>query len=74
MSYYTTIKVVNRDGKVVKAEVKCGGVSKGFTDVNTGEISFDLRSNDSYAVSSSRMGEHASGNVSGGKELTLRLR
>ena len=73
MSYYTTVKVVNKDGKPVKAEVKCGGTSRGFTEQNTGEVSFELRSQDSYSVSSSRMGDSASGTVYGGKKVTLRL-
>jgi len=73
MSYYTTVRVVNKDGKAVKAEVKCGGTSRGFTDANTGEVSFDLRSSDSYEISSKSMGSKASGKVYGGKTATLRL-
>lgn len=74
MTYYTTIKTVNSDGKPIKSEVICGGSSKGFTDINTGEISFDLSSNSSYRVSAKRSGESASGNVYGGKTITLRLK
>jgi hypothetical protein len=73
MSYYTTVKVVNKDGKPVKAEVRCGGTGRGFTDANTGELSFDLSSQDNYGVSVKRYDEIVSGNVRGGKKVTLRL-
>lgn len=73
MSYYTTVKVVNKDGKAVKAEVSCGGKPRGFTDQNTGEISFELVDQGSYDVYSKRMGDTASGKVRGGKTVTLRL-
>lgn len=73
MSYFTTVKVVNKNGETVKAEVSCGGTSRGFTDKNTGEISFELRSKDRYSVSVKRLGTRASGNVKGGQSITLRL-
>ncbi len=73
MSYYTTVKTVNQNGKAIKAEVSCGGSSKGFTDPNTGEISFELSSNGSYSVYAKRSGENASGTIYGGKSITLRL-
>jgi hypothetical protein len=73
MSYYTTVKVISTEGKPVRAEVACGGTYRGFTDPNTGEISFELSSNDSYSVSAKRMGDRASGKVNGGKVLILRL-
>lgn len=73
MSYYTTIKTVNKNGQAIKSEVTCGGKSRGFTDVNTGEISFELSSNGSYSVSAKRTGENASGTVYGGKSIVLRL-
>ena len=53
MSYYTTVKAVNQNGQAIKVEVTCGGTSRGFTDANTGEISFELSSNGSYSVSAS---------------------
>lgn len=73
MSYYTTVKVVNKDGKPVKADIQCGGRSRGFTDADTGELSFDLSSQDTYSVSAKRYGETVSGNLRGGKTVTLRL-
>ena len=73
MSYYTTVKTVNQNGQVIKAEVTCCGTSRGFTDANTGEVSFDLSSNGSYSVSAKRSGESASGTIYGGKSITLRL-
>ena len=73
MSYYTTVKTVNKDGRAIKAEVTCGGKSRGFTDDRTGEISFELNGNGSYSVSAKRSGESASGSVYGGKQITLRL-
>lgn len=73
MAYYTTVKVVNKDGRPVKAEIRCSGISRGFTDSTTGELSFDLSSNDSYGLSVKRNGEIISGNVRGGKMVTLRL-
>jgi hypothetical protein len=74
MSYYTTVKTVNSDGKAVKAEVICGGKPRGFTNPNTGEFSIDLISNDSYSVSAKRYGGSASSKIVGGKSITLRLR
>ena len=74
MAYYTTVKTVNSDGRPVKAEVICGGTSRGFTNETTGELSFELSSNDSYSVSAKRYGERASGNVYGGKTIVLRLK
>jgi len=73
MGYYTTVRVVNSSGQAVKAEVICGGTSRGFTDPNSGTVSFDLSSKDSYSVSAKHYGESASGSVYGGKEIVLRL-
>jgi hypothetical protein len=74
MGYYTTVKTVNKDGKVVKAEVFCGGTSKGFTDANTGEISFDMYSNDIYDVyAKSSVYGNGNGKVKGGGIITIRL-
>ncbi len=74
MSYYTTVKTVNKDGVAIKAEVTCGGKERGFSDPNTGELSFYLSSKDAYRVSAKRSGESASGIVHGGKQITLRLK
>jgi hypothetical protein len=74
MAYYTTVIVVNSQGKPVKAEVYCGGTSKGFTDPNTGKINFTMNTTDQYSVSASHYGESASGKVRGGEEILLRLR
>jgi len=73
MSYYTTVKTVNRDGKAIKAEVTCGGRSRGFSDQHSGEISFELPSNDAYSISAKRSGGSASSTVRGGQSITLRL-
>ncbi|MDR1038650.1 MAG: hypothetical protein LBR80_00495 [Deltaproteobacteria bacterium] len=73
-SYITTVTVVNREGRPVKAEVFCGGKSRGFTDENTGTISFSMFSNDVYSVSAKRWGESASAEIRGGQEIVLRLR
>jgi len=73
MSYYTTIKVVNSVGKAVKAEVSCGGKTRGFTNPNTGEISFDLVDQSSYSVSAKRMGTRPQVKFRGRKTVTLRL-
>ncbi len=73
MSYYTTVKTVNKDGRPIKAEVICGGRSRGFTDPYSGEISFELSSNGSYSVSAKRSGGSASATIYGGKTMTLRL-
>jgi hypothetical protein len=73
MSYYTTVKTVNKEGKPIKAEVICGGKSRGFTDPNTGELPFELSTNSSYSISAKRYGEKASGTIYGGRTLTLRL-
>ncbi|GGK80621.1 hypothetical protein [Amphritea balenae] len=73
MAYYTTVKTVNSNGQAIKAEVTCGGKPRGFTDPNTGELSFELRDNSSYSVSAKRSGGSASGSVYGGKQITLRL-
>lgn len=73
MGYYTTVKTVNKNGVAVKAEIVCGGTSKGFTDANTGEISFEMSSNGSYNVSVKRFGKTTSGAVYGGKSIILRV-
>jgi hypothetical protein len=74
MSYVTSVTVVNNEGRPVKAEVTCGGTSRGFTDANTGELHFSLSSKDRYSVSAKRTGESASGEVRGGQAVVLRLR
>lgn len=28
MAYYTTVKLVNKDGRPVKAEIRCSGISR----------------------------------------------
>ena len=73
MGYYTTVRVVGADGRSKKAEVSCGGSSKGFTDANTGEISFEMRSQDRYEVYAKSMGSTAKGEVKGGGQGTIRL-
>lgn len=73
MSYYTTVKTVNKNGEPIKAEVICGGKSRGFTNLKTGEISFELSSKTSYRISAKRSGEKASGTLVGGQSITLRL-
>lgn len=74
MGYYTTVKAVNKDGKAVKAEVSCGGKSKGFTDATTGEVSFDMYSNDTYDVYvKSSIHGNGNGKVKGGGMITVRL-
>lgn len=73
MSYYTTVKVVNKNGESVKAAVSCGGKPRGFTDERTGELSFDMSSNTSFGVSVKRAGVSATGSVKGGGTITLRL-
>lgn len=73
-NFYTTVKVVSADGVGVSAEVTCGGTFKGYSDPNTGELSFDLYSNGNWNVSvkSSIYGK-GSGVVQGGKTITIRL-
>jgi hypothetical protein len=73
MGYYTTIKVVDNNGRPAKAEITCGGTFRGFTDSKTGELSFELSSNSSYSVSAKRMGNKTSGTVIGGQTITLRV-
>jgi hypothetical protein len=73
MAYYTTVKVVNENGKPITAEVTCGGTFRGFTDEKTGEISFELSSNSSYSVSAKRYGKSISSTIYGGKKITLRI-
>jgi hypothetical protein len=74
MAYYTTVKAVSQKGTPVKVEVKCGGKSRGFTNEKTGEISFDMSSDDNYDVyiKSSIYGE-GKGKVKGGGMVTIRL-
>lgn len=73
MGYYTTVKVINGEGKPVAADVTCGGRNRGFTDKKTGEISFELSSQDNYSLSAKRMGSKASGTVKGGQSIVIRL-
>lgn len=75
MGYYTTVKAVDKNGKSVKAEVSCGGSFRGYTDENTGELSFDMYSNDYYDVyvKSSIYG-NGLGRVKGGQTIIIRLR
>lgn len=73
MSFHTTVKVVGKDGRPAKANVKCGGVDRGFTDERSGEVSFEVRSNDAYDVTAKRYDEVARGQVKGGGYLVVRL-
>ena len=73
MSYYTTVITVNNNGKPVQADVTCGGANRGFTDADTGKLTFTLPTNDIYNVSARRSGERATGTLRGGKEVVLRL-
>ncbi|MDR2404808.1 MAG: hypothetical protein LBE27_00355 [Deltaproteobacteria bacterium] len=73
MAYYTTVMVVNSDGRPVKAEVHCGGTYRGFTDEVTGELTFTMSTKDIYSVSAKRMFDSASGQVRGGDSILLRL-
>ena len=73
MGYFTTVKTVNKEGQAIKAEVVCGGKSRGFTDANSGELSFELVSNDTFSISARRSGEKATGKIRGGQMITLRL-
>jgi hypothetical protein len=74
MGYMTTIITVNREEKPVKAEVFCGGVSKGFSNPDTGAISFSMSTKDQYSVSARRYGESASATIRGGQKMVLRLK
>jgi hypothetical protein len=74
MSYYTTVITVNNNGKPVQADVTCGGANRGFTDADTGKLTFILPTNDTYDISAKRSGETAKGSVRGGKEVVLRVR
>ncbi|MDR1038289.1 MAG: hypothetical protein LBT40_17480 [Deltaproteobacteria bacterium] len=74
MSYPTTVIAVNSQGKRVKAEITCGGKYRGFTDENTGSLTFDMNTNERYSVSAKRYGEYAGGEVKGGQEIVLRLK
>ena len=73
MSYYTTVVTVNSLGQPVKAEVKCGGVDRGYTDKRNGELTFELGSNDRYDVSARRYGTTTMSSVKGGESIVLRL-
>ena len=74
MGYYTTVKAINKDGKPVKAEVICAGTSRGFTDENSGELSFEMYSNDYYDVTvKSSIHGRGNGRVKGGSAITIRL-
>jgi hypothetical protein len=73
MPYFTTITVINKEGRPVKAEVYCGGTSQGFTNENTGQITFTMNTSNRYSISAKRYGESASGEVNGGCETVLRL-
>jgi hypothetical protein len=74
MSYTTTVIVVNNENSPVKAEVTCGGRFQGFTDEDTGVISFSMNTNEPYSVSAKRMFDSSSGVVRGGQQIVLRLR
>jgi hypothetical protein len=74
MSYVTTVTTVNNEGRPIKAEVFCGGRSQGFSDPNTGTISFSMSTRDEYSVSAKRYGESASATIRGGQEIVLRLK
>ncbi|GBL05945.1 hypothetical protein [Glaciecola sp. KUL10] len=73
MGYYTTVRAVNSSGKCVKAEISISGKSKGFTNTDTGELSFDLSSNSTYEVSAKQFGSKGYGKVKGGSTTTIRI-
>jgi hypothetical protein len=74
MTYYTTVTVINKEGRPVKAEVHCAGTYRGFTDEDTGQLTFTMISKDRFSVSAKRMFDSASGMVRGGDSILLRLR
>ncbi|MDR3135515.1 MAG: hypothetical protein LBU69_05405 [Deltaproteobacteria bacterium] len=71
MSYYTTITVISKEGRGVKARVSCGS-ENGYTD-ESGKITFSMSQNDMYRVYAEYYNSRASGEVRGGGELVLRL-
>lgn len=73
MSYTTSVKVLDSQGRPTKAEINCGGKYQGFTDENTGELHFDMYSNDRYSISAKRHGIKTYGKVRGGQSIILRL-
>jgi hypothetical protein len=74
MSFITTVTVVNNEGRPVKAEVTCGGTFRGFTDEDTGQLSFSLSTKETYSVSAKRMFDSAASEIRGGQSIVLRLR
>jgi hypothetical protein len=74
MPYYTTVICIDSRGKPCKAEVICGGVSQGFTDADSGKITFPRLSEDTYDVSAKHYGESVRDRVRGGKEIVLRFK
>ena len=74
MAYYTTVITVNEKGEPIKAEVTCGGTSRGFTDPDSGELTFSLSTKDGYSVSAKRYGQSVSSTVRGGERIVLRLK
>ncbi len=74
MGYYTTIVTINKGGKPVKVAVSCGGKDRGYTNENTGKVTFELASKDNYDVYIKRFGEQISGKVKGGSEAVLRFK
>ena len=73
MGYYTTVKVFNREGKPVKAEINCGGQFRGFTDESTGALGFELSSQGTYDISAKRFGDKIYGKVRGGGDIALKF-
>lgn len=74
MPYYTTVKAITPAGNPTKAEVFCGGSSKGFTDDRSGSLTFETYSNDRYDVTIKKSGyDNGHGSVRGGDSVVVRL-
>jgi hypothetical protein len=73
MGYYTTIKVVNSEGRAIKAHVSVGGKYEGFSDERTGEFSFEAEYAIDLRYTVSRYGASTSGVVRGGTAISERL-
>ncbi|GHU33175.1 hypothetical protein FACS189497_14900 [Betaproteobacteria bacterium] len=74
MSHYTTVVCLDSQGRPCKADVTCGGSNKGFTDQESGQITFPMYSQDEYDVYAKRLGETVHARVRGGREIVLRFR
>jgi hypothetical protein len=74
MNYVTTVIAVNNIGRPVKAEIFCGGAFKGFSNPDTGILSFNMSTKDQYSVTAKRFGESVSTTIRGGQEIVLRLK